>query len=153
MESPDLIAAVQAICPAATVRDKSDRSTVQLPADQLVSVARRLRDDPALQMNFLEAHTAVDWPAQGQLELLYVLTSLRLGHHLTLSVAVPREKPVVCSVSEIWPIAHWQEREAYDLFGVRYRNHSDLRRLFLDDGWPGHPLLKDYRDDFMLEPL
>jgi NADH-quinone oxidoreductase subunit C len=68
-----------------------------------------------------------------------------------VSVFVGREKPVVPSVSSLWMIAEWQEREVYDLFGVLYDNHSDLRRLFLEDDWVGHPLRKDYQDDFMLD--
>jgi NADH-quinone oxidoreductase subunit C len=68
-----------------------------------------------------------------------------------VSVSVPRANPVAPTVSTIWEIAQWQEREVYDLFGVRYEGHPDLRRLFLDDNWQGHPLRKDYQDDDMLE--
>jgi NADH:ubiquinone oxidoreductase subunit C len=66
-------------------------------------------------------------------------------------VKVPRQNPIAPSVHLLWPIAEWQEREVYDLFGVKYAGHPDLRRLFLEDDWKGFPLLKDYKDDFTLE--
>jgi NADH:ubiquinone oxidoreductase subunit C len=66
--------------------------------------------------------------------------------------SVARDNPLVPTVMDIWPIAEWQEREVYDLFGVLYDGHPDLRRLFLEDDWVGFPLRKDYEDDFMLEP-
>ncbi|MBU1920404.1 NADH-quinone oxidoreductase subunit C, partial [bacterium] len=81
---------------------------------------------------------------------IYQLYSTKFHHYLMLSVKVDREHPVVPSVSSVWRIAQWHEREVYDLFGVLYDNHPDLRRLFLEDDWQGHPLRKDYRDDFML---
>lgn len=151
MEAPNLIAAVQALHPAAQVRDKSDRPTLIIAADQLVAVAKLLRDDPDLRFELLETHTAVDWIEEDRFELLYLLASIEHGHVLTLSVSVDRDEPLVSTVCHIWPIAEWLEREVYDMFGVLYDNHPDLRRLFLEDDWVGFPLRKDYEDDFMLE--
>ena len=73
------------------------------------------------------------------------------GHSLFVTVVVPRDDPTVPTVSDVWPTAHWQEREAYDLLGILYDDHPDLRRLFLEDDWQGFPLRKDYHDDDMLE--
>jgi NADH-quinone oxidoreductase subunit C len=65
---------------------------------------------------------------------------------------VPRDAAVVPSLASVWPIAEWQEREVYDLMGILYADHPDLRRLFLDDDWQGFPLRKDYEDDYILKP-
>ncbi len=151
MDAPNLIAAVQALQPDATVRAQSDRPTLIVPAHALVALATRLRDDPALRFDLLETHTAVDWLDEDRLELLYLLTSVPLGHHLTLSVSVDRDAPLVPTLCKVYPIAEWLEREAYDMFGILYDDHPDLRRLFLEDDWVGFPLRKDYEDDFMLE--
>ncbi len=67
-----------------------------------------------------------------------------------MTCRVPRGEPVAPTVSALWPIALWQEREAFDLMGVLYDDHPDLRRLFLEDDWVGYPLRKDYKDDYML---
>ena len=67
-----------------------------------------------------------------------------------ISASVPRDNPVLPTVCGVWPIAQWQEREVYDLFGILYEGHPDLRRLFLEDDWVGFPLRKDYKDDHLL---
>ncbi len=151
MDAPNLIAAVQALQPDATVREKTDRPTLIVPAEGLVALATRLRDDPALKFELLEAHTAIDWIEEDRFELLYLLASSAHGHVLTLSVSVDRENPEVPTLCNVYPIAEWLERESYDLMGILYDDHPDLRRLFLEDDWVGFPLRKDYEDDFMLE--
>ena len=151
MEAPNLFAAVQALQPDAKVREQSDRLTLAGPAEALVALATQLRDNPDLHFDLLETHTAIDWIDEDRLELLYLLTSLRHGHHLTLSVSVDRDAPLVPTLCNVYPIAEWLEREAYDMFGILYDDHPDLRRLFLEDDWVGFPLRKDYEDDFMLE--
>ncbi len=122
-----------------------------MPPDRLLGLMQRLRDDPAFAFDLLVDHCAVDWPEQGRFECLYNLFSTIHGHSLLVSVSVPRETPVVPTVSGLWDIALWQEREVFDLMGVLYDNHPDLRRLFLEDDWQGHPLRKDYTDPDMLE--
>jgi len=139
-----------ALEPAAAKREKADRPAVQVPPDKLAALALRLRDEPALAFDLLLDHTAIDWIAENRFELVYVLYSTVHGHYLMLTTSVPRETPVVPTLSAVWPIAHWQEREVYDLMGVQYDDHPDLRRLFLEDEWQGHPLRKDYKDDYML---
>ncbi|MEW6750339.1 MAG: NADH-quinone oxidoreductase subunit C [Candidatus Latescibacterota bacterium] len=132
-------------------RDKADRPAVRVPREQLAAVAERLRQDPELAFDLLLDHTGIDWLAEARFELVYNLYSTQHGHYLTLTVLVPRDDPTVPTVSHVWPIAQWQEREVYDLLGVLYDDHPDLRRLFLEDGWQGFPLRKDYQDDDMLE--
>ena len=88
--------------------------------------------------------------AENEFELLYRLYSLKTLAMLVVFTSIPRENPVIPTVSSVWRIAEWQEREVYDLFGILYDNHPDLRRVFLEDAWEGFPLRKDYQDDFML---
>ncbi len=137
--------------PAAQLRNASDRATVEIEPEKLISLMHRLREDKAFSFDLLLDHTAVDYVDQNRFELVYMLYSLEHGHHLIVCTIVSRETPVVPSVSRIWPGSHWQEREVFDLFGILYENHDDLRRLFLDDDWKGYPLRKDYKDDYMLE--
>ncbi len=139
------------IVPGIERREKINRAAVRVPIERLLDVAARLRDDPALAFDMLLDHAAIDWSAESRFELFYHLFSTSHGHALTLTAFVPRDAPVAPTVSRIWPIAEWQEREAYDLMGVLYDGHPDLRRLFLEDDWQGFPLRKDYRDPDMLE--
>lgn len=85
--------------------------------------------------------------AGGTLSIFYHLESTSIRHKVTLKVSVPREEPVLESVSEVWKCADWHEREAYDLFGFFFRNHPDLRRILMPYDWEaGHPLRKDYKN-------
>lgn len=125
--------------------------SLRIECGELLPLLKVLRDDPQYRFDLLLTHTAVDWPEAGQFELVYILFSTHTGMHLQVSAFIPRNNPVAPSVAELWRIAHWQEREVYDLFGVLYDGHDDLRRLFLEDDWNGSPLRKDYADPYMLE--
>jgi NADH-quinone oxidoreductase subunit C len=149
---PDaLLRALIALEPGIEVREKADRPAIRVPRERLRAAAVRLRDDPELGFDMLVDHTAIDWVAEGRFELVYNLYSTRHGHAATLTTVVPRDDPVAPTVSDVWPTVQWQEREAYDLLGILYDDHPDLRRLFLEDDWQGFPLRKDYRDPDMLE--
>ncbi len=112
-------------------------------ADKLVDVCTHLRDDPELQFGFLSSLTAVD--RLEYLEVVYHLTSVRLNKMTTLKVRThDRENPKVPSVTSVWPGAHFQEREAYDLMGIVFEGHPDMRRIFLWEGFAGYPLRKDF---------
>jgi len=137
--------------PGIEAREKADRPAIRVPRERLHAVAARLRDDPELAFDMLVDHTAIDWVDQGRFELVYHLYSTRHGHAATVTALVPRDEPVAPTVSDIWPVAEWQEREAYDLLGILYDEHPDLRRVFLEDEWQGFPLRKDYRDPDMIE--
>jgi len=151
MEKPALIETITALADQARPMEEGvDRPAITVEPSGLPELARLLHDNEDLAFDMLCAHTAVDWIENGQFELIYQLYSTRHRHHLMLSVSIPRDNPVVPTVSSIWRIAEWHEREVYDLFGVQYDNHPDLRRLFLEDDWVGFPLRKDYQDDFML---
>jgi NADH-quinone oxidoreductase subunit C len=90
--------------------------------------------------------TAVD-PSDGYLVVVYRLTSRTLRAAIFLKAKVAYDDAVIDTVSDLWPAAIWQEREVYDLFGITFTGHPDLRRILLPDDWVGHPLRKDYVDD------
>ncbi|MBI3328932.1 MAG: NADH-quinone oxidoreductase subunit C [Nitrospinae bacterium] len=117
---------------------------LKLAPEILADIARYLRDDPALHFNYLMCLSGVDYGPGQNLGVVYHLQSMTLMHQIVLKVDLPRESPAVPSVALIWRTADWHEREAYDLFGIRFEGHPDLRRIFLPDDWEGHPLRKDY---------
>jgi NADH-quinone oxidoreductase subunit C len=118
--------------------------SIKLAPACVAEVARYLRDEPDLQFNYLMCVSGVDYGAGKSLGVVYHLQSLPLLHQMVLKVELPRESPAVPSVALIWRTADWHEREIYDLFGIRFEGHPDLRRIFLPDDWEGHPLRKDY---------
>lgn len=115
---------------------------IEIRPEGLREVATLLRDDPATRFDFLRCLSGVDDVAS--LRVVYHLFSYPLRHNLALEVKLDRECPEVESVESLWPTANWYEREAWDLFGVRFLGHPDLRRLLLPEDWVGHPLRKDY---------
>jgi NADH-quinone oxidoreductase subunit C len=135
---------------AAPYEGHADCPAVQVPVDGLLKLLTKLRHDPEFNFDMLSSHTAVDRLEQNVFELVYYLYSLTHQKRLLVSVLIPRDNPVAPTCSGIWKIAEWQEREVYDLLGVCYDAHPDLRRVFLEDDWQGFPLRKDYHDGFML---
>jgi NADH-quinone oxidoreductase subunit C len=132
-------------------KEQADRAAVDVPVAALYSFMQTLYSDTRLTFDMLLDHTAIDHLAQNRFELVYNLYSTVHGHYLMVTCEIERANPVAPTVSTIWPIAHWQEREIYDLLGICYDGHTDLRRIFLEDNWQGHPLRKDYKDADMLE--
>jgi len=125
-------------------------TTLVIPREKLLDVCRWLKDAEPLACDYLADLTAVDYPPDpaggaGRLDVVYHLYSMSKKHGpVTLKVPLPRANPVVASVTPIWRGAEFQEREAYDLFGVRFEGHPDLRRILLWDEFEGHPMRKDY---------
>jgi NADH:ubiquinone oxidoreductase subunit C len=124
---------------------------LKIPKDQLVDVARRLRDD--LGYDYLSSVTAVDW--RDRIEMVYHIYSfnyLQRPSGVVLRVDLERpalpEYPLCPSLTPVWPGAEFQEREVYDLMGVKFPGHPDLRRILLSDDFPGHPLRKDFVFDY-----
>lgn len=120
-------------------------TAVVVRREDLLHVGRFLKEEPDLAFDYLTLLSAVDlWAQEPRFEVVYQLYSTRYGRRLRLKVRVPSEDPVVDSVVPLWPTANWHEREAYDLMGVQFKDHPDLRRILLPDDWEGHPLRKDF---------
>ncbi|RMH42894.1 MAG: NADH-quinone oxidoreductase subunit C [Deltaproteobacteria bacterium] len=115
-------------------------------ADKLVDVCTFLKTDPRLRFDFLQCITGVDYPRDDKLVSVYHLYSYEHHHTFVIKVEVPRDRPVVPSVCGVWRSANWNEREQYDLLGLQYVGHPDLRRLLMPDDWVGHPMRKDYQE-------
>jgi NADH-quinone oxidoreductase subunit C len=115
-------------------------------AQALVEVCRFLKAEPGIELDFLEDETAVDWPKRNVIEVVYHLVSYRHRHVFKLKVEADRAAPSVPTVEGVWKTANWFEREIFDLFGVDFPGHPDLRRIMLPDDWIGHPLRKDYQE-------
>jgi NADH-quinone oxidoreductase subunit C len=120
-------------------------TTVVLPRKVLRTAAERCRGDHALQFNLLTDATCVDrFPLEPRYELNYHLVSIPLRQRVRLRVRLSGDDPVVDSLVPVWPGANWLEREIFDLFGIRFTGHPDLRRILLPEDWEGYPLRKDF---------
>ncbi len=115
-------------------------------ADRIADVARFLKHTPGLELDHCNVITGVDWPKRNVIEVVYHLFSYRHRHGIVLKVEADRAKPAVPSVESVWRTADWMERECYDLLGVEFTGHPDLRRILLPDDWEGYPLRKDYQE-------
>lgn len=132
--------------PNASVSENTPLPEVIVPNDQLHFLAKQLKEDEETRFDYLICLTGVDWP--DKLSVVYHLTSTIYRHELVVKVyTAGRENPTVDTLSDIWRTAEYHEREVFDLLGIHFNNHPDLRRLFLDDNWKGYPLRKDYVDD------
>jgi len=119
--------------------------------DRLPDVCLFLRDTPGLYFDFLSNITAVDHYPENRFSVVYHLASIPYGKQLVLKTELENERrpddlPEVPSVSDVWRAADWHEREAFDLMGIYFANHPDLRRILMPDDWEGHPLRKDYQE-------
>jgi NADH-quinone oxidoreductase subunit C len=124
---------------------KMDPFLVIQPAD-LVELCRYLKDDPEMAFDCLMNLSAIDWPKKNQIEVVYHLWSYSKRHAFILKTSLPRDNPEIASLDSVWRAADWLEREQYDLLGVTFTGHPDLRRIMLPDDWIGHPLRKDYKE-------
>ncbi|MFA6438369.1 MAG: NADH-quinone oxidoreductase subunit C [Bacteriovoracaceae bacterium] len=116
---------------------------VKIAAEKILDVAVFVMNDERLQFDYLMCLSGVDY--KGKLGVTYHLFSMTHKHKIVLKVEVPTETPNVPSVESVWKTANWHEREAFDLFGLNFEGHPDLRRILLPDDWEGHPLRKDYQ--------
>jgi len=121
-----------------------EETTVTVPKKEIVEICKLLYADPDLQYQFLTDLCGLDFfPERPRFEVVYLLTSLKTNQRLRLKVKVG-EGESVSSVESVWKAANWLEREVYDLFGIPFEKHPDLRRILLWDGFEGHPLRKDF---------
>jgi NADH-quinone oxidoreductase subunit C len=135
------------LCPAGIAGTSEFRGeiTVVVHAASLVAVCQALRSDPALAMDMVIDITAVDWyRTEQRFEVVYHLYSLQHKHYIRLRVPIEEDQPVVPSVTGIWAGANWHERETFDMFGIRFTGHPDLRRMYMPEEFEHHPLRKDF---------
>jgi NADH-quinone oxidoreductase subunit C len=119
--------------------------TVIVKPGRLLEIARFLRDEPDMNMNHFCDLTVVDWPErEDRFEVVVHFHSLTHGHRVRLKAGVNASDPVVPSLTSVYSGADWFEREAFDMYGVRFDGHPDLRRILLWEEFEGHPLRKDY---------
>ncbi len=131
--------------PTAIFEEGGEWITLYFEAPDLPAMARVLRNEESLLCDYLFCVTCVDWKTH--LTMVYHLTSTRHRHTIVIKSKLDRNKPEISTVSDIWRTAEFHEREAYEMFGVHFQNHPDLRLLILPDGWEGrNPMRKDFED-------
>jgi NADH-quinone oxidoreductase subunit C len=143
---PGFITALQATFPDAVQKVSywvGDWTAI-VDAARMIEVAAYLRDAPAARFDFCSDVTASDWPVRAKrFDVIYCLYSVPLRQRIRLKVQAG-DGEGVASVTGVWPAANWLEREIFDLFGIRFEGHPDLRRILMPDDWQGHPQRKDY---------
>ena len=145
LKDNSIAAAVDAFDADAIKAGKVDRGevTIEVAAGKIASVCGFLKFDQKFVR--LSTVTAVDkYPAEPRFEVVYHLHSIERKERVRLRCRVRGEDPVIESVTGVWRSANWYEREVFDLFGIRFLNHPDLRRIMMPEAWEGHPLRKDY---------
>jgi len=140
---------------AARIPDMKPGTNKQFPevivtAAQIHDLMKSLKSNPETRFDYLFNETAAD--RKDGLHVVYHLTSTKHNHFIMVKVILPdKANAVIPTVSDIWKAAEFYEREVFDLFGIKFENHPDMRRIFLEDDWVGFPLRKDYKDSFTLE--
>lgn len=138
--------------PLNKVEETFDFPLMYVEKSELLPTAQKLKDSPETLFDFLFCETAVD--RNPNLEVVFHLSSTTFHHDLVLKVVLTdRENPELPSVYSLWKAAELYENEIYDMFGIRFSNHPNLRRIMLGDEWPGFPLRKDYKDDINIVNL
>jgi len=130
--------------PEALIDAKFDRDelTLTIAAEEIRAAAATVR---AAGYNFMDDLTAVDWfPSSPRFQVTYHLLSHTFKEYIRLRVLLDDANPSVASITPVWPSANYYEREVFDLFGIRFEGHPNLRRIMMPDDWVGHPLRKDY---------
>jgi NADH-quinone oxidoreductase subunit C len=150
-QGSEALAALLRGAPGAVLATHAECGDVTAVVDptRVLEVLRFLRDDPACAFDMLMDLTGVDYlgyPGRSgpRFEVVYHLYSLGRGKRLRVRAGVDAASPELDSAISLWPAANWMEREAWDLYGIRFRGHPDLRRILLYDEFEGHPLRKDY---------
>lgn len=118
--------------------------TIRVKKESILELCRFLHDTPDMEFDYLSDICGVDYLSREfRFDVVYHIYSINKRHRLRIKAAV-EENESISSVESVWKAANWYEREAYDMFGIVFDNHSDLRRILLPDDWNGHPLRKDY---------
>ncbi len=146
----DILKHLQTALPA--TRASVEGQALVVPADEIIAVAKYLRDTHPYSCDYLSNLTATDYPDRpetpGRIEVVYHLYSMAKKHGpIALKVRLPRDHAAMPSVTPLWRAAEFQEREVYDLYGVTFTGHPDLRRILMWDEFTGHPMRKDYVEE------
>lgn len=144
MNPEELKQQIEAHLPSPAFEEDGEWTTVYLDPTTWHDAARLLRSTQGLDFDYLFCVTAVDWKTH--FTMVYHLSSTTHRHTLVVKIKLDHNNPEVPTVSDIWRTAEFHEREAYDLMGIVFSAHPDLRRLFMTDDWKGWPLRKDYED-------
>ena len=129
----------------ASIEENSSPKAIVIKKEDLLKVMSSLHEKEGLYFDSLSCVTGLDnGPEAGTMEMIYNLYSIPYNHHLAVKVVLDRTAPVIASLAGIWRTADWQEREVFDLLGIDFEGHPDLRRILLPADWEGHPLRKDY---------
>ncbi|HQV07074.1 MAG TPA: NADH-quinone oxidoreductase subunit C [Chitinophagaceae bacterium] len=145
MTQEELKIKITEILPEATIEEGGDWPSFDLPAEKWLTAAETLRQQASLQMDFLFCLTCIDWKTH--LTMVYHLRSTTSQQNIVIKIKLDTAKPEIESVAHIWRTAEFHEREVYEMFGVNFLHHPDLRLLILPDGWEGkNPLRKDFED-------
>tara|TARA_B100002003_G_C13910825_1_gene443250 strand:+ start:252 stop:713 length:462 start_codon:yes stop_codon:yes gene_type:complete len=132
--------------------EENEFLNVKVNPEHLYSLASFLKENKDTAFDYMFCQTGVDW--EEYLEVVYHLSSNTHKHNIVLRTQMTdRENPTVDTVSNIWKTAEFHEREIFDLLGIKFNNHPDMRRIFLDDDWEGYPLRKDYVDEVNIVDL
>ncbi|NWF53136.1 MAG: NADH-quinone oxidoreductase subunit C [Nitrospirae bacterium] len=123
-----------------------DQVSVIVKRGRVLEICRYLHDDPDLSFDHLQDLCGADYHGKKEprFEVVYNLYSIKYRHKIRIRTQVPESDPSIQSVTSIWTGANWHERECYDMFGIVFKGHPDLRRILLPEDWEGHPLRKDY---------
>ena len=119
------------------------QNQIEVKKALIAEIMTFLRDNTILPCNYLADETAVHWPKDEEFEIVYILYSFEKNEYLRVKTRI-KEWETIESVASVWTTADWLEREVYDMFGVRYANHPNLKRILLPEDWVGFPLRKDY---------
>jgi NADH-quinone oxidoreductase subunit C len=150
MTNEELKTFISAHTPETTFEEAQFLNAI-IPSEKVHELAKHLRKEAAADFDYLFCLSGVDW--KDHFMVVYHMTSRRHKHTFVLKAKIlDRNNAVIHTVSDIWKTAEFHEREVYDLFGIKFTDHPDLRRLFLDDTW-GFPLRKDYQDDVTIVSL
>ena len=148
MTNDELILVLTEKFPDATIAKGNQYVEMTVTAESLHETAQLLKETAEISFDYLFCLTGVDYPEN--MGIIYHLESVKHRHVMVLKVrTADRVNPAIDTVSDVWITAKYHEREAYDLLGIHFNNHTDLRRLFLEDGW-GFPLRKDYVDEIRI---
>lgn len=145
MEKDALQSSIAALLPSATFEEGSDWLNVLIEPTDWLALAKQLREQEALHFDYMFCLTCIDWKTH--LTMVYHLSSTTYRHNIVVKAKLDKTKPEIETVSHIWRTAEFHEREVYEMFGVNFLHHPDLRLLILPDGWEGkNPMLKDFDD-------